>query len=297
MSHKVAIVTGSNKGIGYGIVRALCKRGVGVVYLTARDINRGIKAIQDLRNEDVHPKFHQLDVTDANSVKKFAEYLKSEHNGIDILINNAGVASKNFNEITFEDSKYVIDVNYKSYFNIQDYLFPILNENARVINITSDCGHITNIKNKYWINRLTSDNLEVIDIENFVDWFLKSVESNTLKLEDFLTTTLLAYRISKVAVCALTRVQQKNIGRGISINSLHPGFVKTDMTKNFGSLTVEDASEAPIYLALDCDQSIRGKYFWFDKSEKQWADTTLQVFNFENNEEADKLVNTFVKYN
>ncbi|XP_023943189.1 carbonyl reductase [NADPH] 1-like [Bicyclus anynana] len=277
MAEKVAVVTGSNKGIGYGIVRELCKRGVGYVYLTARDVKRGKEAVESLKKEGFKPLFHQLEVTDKNSVKSFAAYLKEKHGGLDILINNAGLITANFTETTYEDSVQVINVNYYSILTLQQFMFPILRDNARVINVSSDCGHISNLKNVYWIDRLTKEDIKLEDVNAFVNWFLDSVKKGTVNENDFAETPLLAYRISKVALCALTRVQQNQVGRGISINSLHPGFVKTNMTKTAGFLTVEEASQAPVYLALDIDQSVKGKYFWFDKTEKEWTDTNLKL--------------------
>ncbi|XP_045775650.1 carbonyl reductase [NADPH] 1-like [Maniola jurtina] len=283
MADKVAVVTGSNKGIGYGIVRELCKRGVGHVYLTARDVKRGQEAVKNLNKEGFNPLFHQLEVTDKNSVKAFAAHLKQKHGGLDILINNAGLITSNLTKTTYGDSLQVININYYSVLTIQEYMFPILKDNARVVNISSDCGHISNLKNPYWINRLTKKDLKLEDVNAFIEWFLDSVKTGTMNSEDFVETSLLAYRISKIALCALTRIQQKEVGRGISINSLHPGFVKTSMTKTLtpieiGSLTIDEASQTPVYLALDIDQSVKGKYFWFDKTEKEWTDPNLKSY-------------------
>nr|XP_026493139.1 carbonyl reductase [NADPH] 3-like [Vanessa tameamea] len=277
MSDKVAVVTGSNKGIGYAIVQELCRRGVGTVYVTARDAKRGQEAVENLKKEGYKPHFYQLEVTDKNSVKALAEHLKKKHGGLDILINNAGVITADFTKTTYEDSKYVIDVNYFSILLIQEYLFPVLKINARVVNMSSDCGHISNLKNKYWINRLTKPHIRLEDVNDFVNWFLDSVKAGSVNDDDFAETSLLAYRISKVALCALTRVQQMEIGRGISVNSMHPGHVKTNMTKNSGFLTMEESSRAPVYLALDIDQSVKGKYFWYDKTEKDWTDPNLKL--------------------
>ncbi|CAG4934750.1 unnamed protein product [Colias eurytheme] len=277
MSDKIAVVTGSNKGVGFGIVKELCKRGVGVVYLTSRDINRGKEAIEILEKENLHPKFHQLDVSNEDSVKSFAEYIKKEHNGLDILINNAGLTASDFHKTTYEDAKRVIDTNYYGVLLMQKYLFPIMNENGRVINISSVWGHITNIKNTYWIQQLTKENVSVDDVNTFVTWFLDSVKNGTVKEEDFVCHTLLAYRVSKVALCALTRIQQKVVGKNISVNSMHPGFVRTKMTKGAGDMSIDDASIIPVYLALDADQSVKGKYIWFDGTEVDWADTNLDI--------------------
>ncbi|XP_045484313.1 carbonyl reductase [NADPH] 1-like [Pieris rapae] len=98
MIDKVAVVTGANKGIGYGIVNQLCKRGVKVVYLTARDETKGRGSVKALEAEGYHPIFHQLDVTDGETVKNFADFVKNRHAGIDILINNAGIRTHECNK-------------------------------------------------------------------------------------------------------------------------------------------------------------------------------------------------------
>ncbi|CAG4934745.1 unnamed protein product [Colias eurytheme] len=279
MAEKIAIVTGSNKGIGFGIVKELCKRGVGVVYLTSRDVNRGQEAVKVLEKENLHPKYHQLDVSNEESVKAFAEYIKKEHNGLDILINNAGLLDPDYLRPNYEDAKRVIDTNYFGVLLMQKYFFPIMNDNGRVINVSSDWGHITNIKNSYWIQRLTNENISLEDVNAFVTWFLDSIKNGTVKEEDFVSYSVLAYRVSKVALCALTRVQQKQVGKNISVNSLYPGFVRTNMTKGAGDMTVDESGITPAYLALDIDQSVKGKYFWFDKTEVDWTDTSLDILD------------------
>lgn len=277
MSDKVAVVTGSNRGIGYATVRELCRRGIGTVYLTARDATRGKEAVEKLTNEGFNPQFHQLDVTDRNSVRVFAKYLKQKHGGLDILINNAGILVKDLYKTNYEDAKHVIDVNYRSLFIVQEFLFPILKDNARVVNISSDCGFISHIVNPYWVKLLIKKDIKAEDVNAFVDWFLDSVKNGTLKREDFAEMEMLAYRISKVAMTALTRVQQNQIGRGISINSLNPGYVQTEMNKNVGYMPLNESGSAPVYLALDVDQSVKGKYFWYDKTEKDWENPSLQL--------------------
>ncbi|XP_038222174.1 carbonyl reductase [NADPH] 1-like [Zerene cesonia] len=277
MADKIAVVTGSNKGVGFGIVKELCKRGVGVVYLTSRDINRGKEAIEILEKENLHPKFHQLDVSNEESVKAFAQYIKEKHNGLDILINNAGLTASDLRKTTYEDAKRVIDTNYYGVLLMQKYFFPIINENGRVINVSSVWGHITNIKNSYWVQQLTKENASVDDVNAFVTWFLDSVKNGTVKEEDFISYTVPAYRVSKVALCALTRIQQKEIGKNISVNSVHPGFVRTKMTNGAGDMSIEDASIIPVNLALDVNQSVKGKFIWFDGTEVDWADTNLDI--------------------
>lgn len=86
-------MTGSNKGIGFAIVRSLCKKlhDSDVVYLTSRDVNRGKEAIIQLQKEGLNPHFHQLDISDDQSVQKLLDHLLKTHGGLDILVNNAGI--------------------------------------------------------------------------------------------------------------------------------------------------------------------------------------------------------------
>ena len=92
---KVAIVTGGNKGIGFGVVTGLAKVFDGDVFLTARNVERGMAAVKSLEQENITVKFHQLDIDDPGSNAAIAAFMKAEYGGIDILVNNAGIAFKN----------------------------------------------------------------------------------------------------------------------------------------------------------------------------------------------------------
>ena len=84
-------MTGSNKGIGFAIVRGLCKQFAGDVYLTARDEGRGRAAVASLEAEGLSPKFHQLDITSQQSVDALKKFVLEKYGGIDVLVNNAGI--------------------------------------------------------------------------------------------------------------------------------------------------------------------------------------------------------------
>ncbi len=92
---RVAVVTGSNKGIGFAIVRGLAKKFEGDVFLTSRSEERGTEAVKELKKEGLDVKFHQLDIDDRDSILKLRDFLKENYGGLDILINNAGIAFKN----------------------------------------------------------------------------------------------------------------------------------------------------------------------------------------------------------
>ena len=79
------MVTGSNKGIGFEIVRRLAKEGITTV-LTARDQTRGREAQSKLKAEGLEVVFHELDVTSTNSAESFAAWLEKEYGGLDIRV-------------------------------------------------------------------------------------------------------------------------------------------------------------------------------------------------------------------
>jgi (+)-neomenthol dehydrogenase len=81
---RYAVVTGGNKGIGFGICRKLASNGV-VVVLTARDEKKGLEAVQKLRDSG-HILFHQLDVSDPSSIASLADFIKTKYGKLDILV-------------------------------------------------------------------------------------------------------------------------------------------------------------------------------------------------------------------
>ena len=94
-SKRVAVVTGSNKGIGLAIVRSLCKKFDGDVVLTSRDEGRGNEAVAELKEkEGLNPVYHQLDITSRDSIEGLVTFIRDKYGGLDILINNAGIAYK-----------------------------------------------------------------------------------------------------------------------------------------------------------------------------------------------------------
>ena len=85
--YRYAVVTGANKGIGFGICKQLASKGITVV-LTARDEKRGLEAVEKLKEfgPSDHVVFHQLDVTDPNSIASLANFIKTQFGKLDILV-------------------------------------------------------------------------------------------------------------------------------------------------------------------------------------------------------------------
>ncbi|EFN69173.1 Carbonyl reductase [NADPH] 1, partial [Camponotus floridanus] len=138
-------VTGANKGIGYAIVRSLCQQYDGNVYLTARDVTRGLNAVSELEKQGLKPKFHQLDISDDESVTKFRDYLKNTYGGLDVLINNAAIKF-NDDAVSFvTQAEETIRVNYFNLRKVCTAFYPLLRPHARVVHVFSSAGRLCNI--------------------------------------------------------------------------------------------------------------------------------------------------------
>ncbi|KAL4621848.1 hypothetical protein ACB092_06G257900 [Castanea dentata] len=89
---RYAVVTGSNKGIGFETVRPLASKGVKVV-LTARDEKKGLEAVQKLKDSGLSDLvlFHQLDVGNPANIASLADFINTRFGRLDILVNNAGI--------------------------------------------------------------------------------------------------------------------------------------------------------------------------------------------------------------
>lgn len=64
------------------------------IFLLARDEGRGQAAVEELKKEGLNPKFHQLDIDDINSINRLRDFVKDKYGGLDLLVNNAGIAYK-----------------------------------------------------------------------------------------------------------------------------------------------------------------------------------------------------------
>ncbi|XP_034836981.1 carbonyl reductase [NADPH] 1-like [Maniola hyperantus] len=270
MSSKVAIVTGSNKGIGFAIVRGLCKRFEGAVYLTSRDVKRGEQAVADLQKEGLNPKYHQLDITEAKSVEVFRDYLKEKYGGIDVLVNNAAIAFKgDATDPVAVQAEQTLFVNYFCTLSTCEILFPILRDGARVVNVSSSAGHLSNIPSKKLRERFQDPALTISELSGLMRGYVEAAKLGTQAAEWGNSS----YVVSKVGLTALTKIQQRLLNdRDIKVNAVHPGYVDTDMTSHKGPLSIDDGAQAPLFLALDAPDSVRGEFVWYNKKIVSWTD-------------------------
>ncbi|MEO0739814.1 MAG: SDR family NAD(P)-dependent oxidoreductase [Cyanobacteria bacterium J06649_12] len=225
---KQALVTGGNRGIGFAIVQGLLAKGYDVI-LTSRSIDSAQQAAEKL-NGTVIPL--ELDVSDDSSIEQAVQTLKLQGiNHLDVLINNAGVypdSSANMLTISRELLNSAMNTNTFGVVRMVQAFLPLLEAagNARVINVSSGMGAL-----------------------------------------DGLTTTAPSYCLSKLALNGATIMLAQSLrSKGITVNAMGPGWVKTDMGGSSAPRSPEEGADTAIWLATEVSGQESGK-FWRDRNE------------------------------
>lgn len=141
LQDKVAIVTGSSKGIGYGIARVFSREGAKVV-VVCRTEKDGIRVADELGRRDGSALFVRTDVTSSESVRSMIAQTVETFGRLDILVNNAGYhLSKSVENTSEEEWEFIINTNLRSTFLCSKYAIPHLRTaHGRIINISSMVG-------------------------------------------------------------------------------------------------------------------------------------------------------------
>jgi carbonyl reductase 1 len=250
---RVAVVTGSNKGIGYAIVRGLCKQFDGHVYLTARNESLGKAAVEALGKEGFHPRFHQLDIEDVKSIERLAEFLKKTYGGLDVLVNNAGFAFKGSATEPFsEQAEVTMRINYFGTLKVCNGLFPLLRAHARVANVSSMMSQIALSRTSEALQQQLRACRTMEEVTKYMNDFVEAAKKGDHSAKGWPDT---AYGISKVGVSLMSIIQQQEIAKDqsrpdIVINACCPGYVDTDMTSHKGTKTIDEGADTPLYLSL-----------------------------------------------
>jgi NAD(P)-dependent dehydrogenase (short-subunit alcohol dehydrogenase family) len=194
-SDTIALVTGSNKGLGFELIRQLSRAGITAI-LSARNESAGKEACRKLQAEGLPVNFVRLDVTDPVSISAAAEFIRNTYGKLDILINNAGILPDEDSEasglhVSPDLVRRVFETNTLGPLQVCQAMIPLirLSSAGRILNISSGLGSLNDMDRGYP-----------------------------------------AYRISKAALNAVTRILAAElIGTGITVNSICPGWVQTDM--------------------------------------------------------------------
>ncbi|XP_074531533.1 carbonyl reductase [NADPH] 1 [Halichoeres trimaculatus] len=254
MSAKVAVVTGSNKGIGLAIVQALCKQFQGEVYLTARDVGRGQTAVQSLASEGLKANFHQLDIDDLNSIKTAAAYFKEKYGGVDILVNNAGIAFKMADPAPFStQAEVTLKTNYFATRDMLTHFLPLIKPGGRVVNVSSFVSVMSLKKCSPALQqRFRSEDITEEELSGLMQRFVDEAKKDQHKQGGWPDT---AYGVSKVGLTTLSMILARRLSKerpndGILLNACCPGWVRTDMAGPKATKSPEEGAITPVYLAL-----------------------------------------------
>lgn len=224
-TEKIALVTGANKGIGFEIIQQLASAGF-QVFLTARDRQRGEEACRNLQRDGFSVEFLQLDVTDEDSIAQLAKELASRIDHLDVLVNNAGIILDAANDSVLQvDPKVIVqtlETNTFGPLRLTQKLVPLLEKSSsgKVINISSGGGQLTDMG----------------------DWAP-------------------AYSLSKTALNAVTGMMAAALrDKNISVNSVCPGWVRTDMGGSSAPRSVQQGADTVTWLATEAPSDLTGKF-------------------------------------
>jgi NAD(P)-dependent dehydrogenase (short-subunit alcohol dehydrogenase family) len=230
---KIVFISGASKGIGYEVARQLASHDF-TVLIGARNTQQGEAAVKQLQSNGADAHFIRIDVNDELSVKSAAEVITKQFGKIDVLINNAGVnyefpSGTRPSMLSVDVLKNTFEANFFGAFAIIHHFLPLLKQAgaARIINVSSTLGSLTSLS----------------DPENF-----------------FYGVNSFAYNSSKSALNALTVSLAKDLADdNITVNSICPGWVKTDMGTDAAPRTVEQGAAIVVKMAT-MENSPTGKF-------------------------------------
>jgi NAD(P)-dependent dehydrogenase (short-subunit alcohol dehydrogenase family) len=240
---RIALVTGANKGIGFEVVRQLAREGFRV-FLGARNEEAGSAAAEKLdreTKEEARAKgrtgagvtFIKIDITNVDSIRRAAEEFSKQSDRLDALVNNAGILldhDKDILTMTSEIFETTLRTNTLGALLVSQEFVPLLKK--------SDAPRIVN------------------------------VSSGGGQLTDGADGWAPAYCISKTALNGVA-VQLAAALPKFAINSVCPGWVRTDMGGSNATRSIAEGASGIVWLAADAPQNQTGK-FWRDRKVIPW---------------------------
>jgi carbonyl reductase 1 len=260
---RVAVVTGSNKGIGYFIALQLGMSGLFQhIILACRDQGRASLAVESMRKElpsTVSVQSEQLTIGDPVSHNSFAAKLEQSFGKVDCLVNNAGFAFKGSDPTPFRDqTKPTLDINFRGTVNFIESMIPFLKRGSdpRIVNVASMVGRLSQVSPELQ-KKLSSPSLTMDELQALVDDFEAKAQLGTHQSAGYSNSN---YGMSKLALIAATKVLARDHAGVISINCCCPGYCKTDMTSQHGTRDAADGARNAVIPAT-MESPPTGAYF------------------------------------
>ena len=261
MTGKVCLVTGGTSGIGKATALELAKLKASVI-IVGRNRKRGESALEEIRSKSGNQNVELMlaDLSSQQSIRQMAQEFKSKRERLDVLINNAGVFMLR-RSLTVDGIEKTFAVNHLAPFLLTNLLLDLLKKSApsRIVNVASAT---------HYGKRVRFDDLQG---KRHYSGFWAYGQS---KLANILFTYSLARKLE---------------GTGVTVNCLHPGFVRTNLGRDNGILffffklatifavSPEKGAETVIHLASSPEVSgVTGKYFE-DKKEVRSSDESYDV--------------------
>jgi NAD(P)-dependent dehydrogenase (short-subunit alcohol dehydrogenase family) len=219
---RIALDTGANRGIGLEIARQLFQAGVCVI-IGARDPGRDGAAVAELASVGLRATCVALDLNDHASIAAASEAIRAEHRRLDILVNNAGIVDAEDGPPTTgspEAARRIMDTNFVGTLAVTRAMLPLLCQSraAPIVNLSSSLGSLT----------LNGD-----------------------QASPYYAARLIGYNASKAALNMLTvQLAEELRDTPHVINSVSPGYVKTDLTGHNGFMTAKEGARLPVQYAL-----------------------------------------------
>jgi NAD(P)-dependent dehydrogenase (short-subunit alcohol dehydrogenase family) len=229
---KTALITGANKGIGREVARQLAAKGFHV-FVGARNSKAGRTAAEEIAKKDRKATFLEIDVADNDSVITAAHELSNSADHLDVLVNNAGIIVDGDNailEISDDLFRKTLETNTLGALRVTRAFVPLLRK--------SKAPRVIN------------------------------VSSGGGQLTGGADGWAPAYCISKTALNGVT-VQLAAALPKLAINSVCPGWVRTEMGGENASRSVEEGADTIVWLASEAPQDLTGK-FLRDRKEIPW---------------------------
>jgi NAD(P)-dependent dehydrogenase (short-subunit alcohol dehydrogenase family) len=222
---KTVLITGANRGIGLQIAKELAKQGFRV-FLGARDQASLGQALASINIERPAPESVTIDVSDSSSILRAAADLTQRIDRLDVLVNNAGIypdKDRTILDISRDQLLQTFDTNTFGPIEVVQAFLPLLRKSgsARVINVSSGYGQL-----------------------------------------DGLSPDVPSYCLSKLALNGVTlMLAEKLRSEHIAVNSVCPGWVRTDMGGSNATRSVEEGAAGTVWLAADAPHEFTGRFF------------------------------------
>lgn len=206
LKEKVVVITGANTGIGKETAIELAKMGARVI-MACRSAERTKPAVADVQRLSGNPnvEFMELDLSDLESVRAFARTFSAKYQKLHLLINNAGVMALPTRQTTKQGLEMQIGTNHFGHFLLTNLLLDRLKQStpSRVVNVSS-----------------LAHERGTINFDD-INWEKPGAYS-----------AWKAYEQSKLANVVFTNELQRRLeGTGVTTISLHPGVVRTELSR------------------------------------------------------------------